>query len=71
MMSERAIQFLESWLRDNLQSRMGEPETVAWECFADALKAGIAKEEIREAAGGSLTALIRQAIRRNDTQRER
>jgi hypothetical protein len=65
-MSERAIKFLESWLRGYMRDGAAEPETAAWECFADALKIGIGKDEIRTAAGGALTAFIRDAILRKN-----
>jgi hypothetical protein len=58
-MSERAREFLEHWLSDHVTAvsdeyRMRETVRLVALCREDAIRAGIAPDELRAAAGGNL-----------------
>jgi hypothetical protein len=58
-MSERAREFLEHWLSDHVAAvsdeyRMRETVRLVALCREDAIRAGIAPDELRAAAGGNL-----------------
>src|ERR1700720_1106020 len=58
-MSERAREFLEHWLSDRVgavaeEYRMRETVRLVALCREDAIRAGIAPDELRAAAGGNL-----------------
>jgi hypothetical protein len=58
-MSERAREFLEHWLSDHVgavadEYRMRETVRLVALCREDAIRAGIAPDELRTAAGGNL-----------------
>ena len=57
--SERAREFLEHWLSDHVgavadEYRMRETVRLVAQCRDDAIRAGIAPDELRAAAGGNL-----------------
>jgi hypothetical protein len=58
-MTERAREFLEHWLSDHVgavadEYRMRETVRLVAQCREDAIRAGIAPDELRAAAGGNL-----------------
>ena len=58
-MSERAREFLEHWVSDHVTAvsdeyRMRETVRLVALCREDAIRAGIAPDELRAAAGGNL-----------------
>ena len=63
-MSERAKSFLHAWIGASLETSQDKPipDLVA-ACEADAAKKDIAREELDNAAGGDLSALIATSMR--------
>jgi hypothetical protein len=62
-MSERAREFLEHWVSDHVgavadEYRMRETVRLVALCREDAIRAGIAPDELRTAAGGNLIQCI-------------
>ena len=58
-MTERSREFLEHWLSDHVEAvadeyRMRETVRLVALCREDAIRAGIAPDELRAAAGGNL-----------------
>ena len=58
-MSERAREFLEHWVSEHVSAvaeeyRMRETVRLVAQCREDAIRAGIAPDELRAAAGGNL-----------------
>jgi hypothetical protein len=66
-MSERAREFLEHWLSDHVgavagEYRMRETVRLVALCREDAIRAGIAPDELRTAAGGNLIQCMLAAL---------
>jgi len=66
-MSERAREFLEHWLADHIAAvadeyRMRETVRLVAQCREDAIRAGIAPDELRAAAGGNLIQCMLAAL---------
>ena len=58
-MSERAREFLEHWVSEHVSAvaeeyRMRETVRLVAQCREDAIRAGVAPDELRAAAGGNL-----------------
>ena len=66
-MSERAREFLDHWLADHVASvddtrRLRETVRLVTLCREDAVRAGLAPEELREASGGDLIGTMLVAL---------
>ena len=66
-MSERAREFLDHWLADHVASvddtrRLRETVRLVTLCREDAVRAGVAPEELREASGGDLIGAVLVAL---------
>ena len=66
-MSERARAFLDHWLADHVASvddtrRLRETVRLVTLCREDAVRAGLAPEELREASGGDLIGTMLVAL---------
>jgi len=66
-MSERAREFLDHWLADHVASvddtrRLRETVRLVTLCREDAIRAGLAPEELREASGGDLIGTMLVAL---------
>jgi len=66
-MSERAREFLDHWLSDHVSAvadtrRLRETVRLVTLCREDAIRAGLAPEELREASGGDLIGTMLVAL---------
>jgi len=66
-MSERAREFLDHWLEDHVAAvddtrRLRETVRLVTLCREDAIRAGLAPEELREASGGDLIGTVLVAL---------
>jgi hypothetical protein len=66
-MSERAREFLDHWLSDHVAAvddtrRLRETVRLVTLCREDAIRAGLAPEELREASGGDLIGTVLVAL---------